>query len=171
MSVYLNNKRPFNLALFTGIRNIGVFCILLVLSVTASAQGTGMDREKMDAFKVSFFTQKLGLSADEAKIFWPIYNDYQRELSELRKAHMAKMISYRKVTEIDDMSDTEIQSLIYNDFAFRQRDLNIERKYYDKLRASLPIKIIGKFYRAQEAFKREILNQFRGNSGGRNPNH
>ncbi|MCY1554134.1 hypothetical protein D9M68_906840 [compost metagenome] len=83
---------------------------------------------------------------------------------------MERMISFRKVKEINDMTDTEIQTLIYNDFDFRQRDLNIERKYYSKLKANLPIKIIGKFYRAQEAFKRELLNQFRGGNFSKRQN-
>jgi hypothetical protein len=74
---------------------------------------------------------------------------------------MQKMISFRKLKEIEDLDDEEIQTLILNDFNFRQRDLNIERKYYNKFKSSLPIKTVGKFYRAQEAFKKEILQQYR----------
>jgi hypothetical protein len=44
----------------------------------------------------------------------------------------------------------------------RQKDLNLEKKYYNKLKSSLPIKTVGKFYRAQEAFKRELLDRFKG---------
>jgi hypothetical protein len=140
------------------------------LAISSFAQGgQRFDNEKIESFKVTFFTQKLGLSVDEAKIFWPIYNDYQREQNALRKEHMQKMISFRKVKDIDEMTDAEVQSLIYNDFDFKQRGLNVEKKYYNKLKASLPIKIVGKFYRAQEAFKRELLNQFRG-GGSRKEN-
>lgn len=146
------------------VKNLSLLIVLLCFSITVSAQG--VDNEKIETTKVSFFNQKLGLSAEEAKIFWPIYNDYVRESTALRKAHMQKMISFRKVTEIDDMTDAEVQELIYNDFDFKQRDLNIERKYFNKLKANLPIKIVGKFYRAQEAFKRELLNQFRGGYPG-----
>ncbi len=123
--------------------------------------------EKMEARKVAFLTTKLDLSAEEAKIFWPIYNDYVREISALRKERVQKMISFRKLKEIEDLDDEEIQTLILNDFSFRQRDLNIERKYYNKFKTSLPIKTVGKFYRAQEAFKKEILQQFR--AGGPPP--
>ncbi|MEE1945484.1 hypothetical protein VRU48_10215 [Pedobacter sp. KR3-3] len=134
---------------------------LLLFPTLALAQGPRMD-EKMEAYKVTWLTTKLDLSADEAKIFWPIYNDYTREQSTLRKERMQQMISFRKIKEIDDLSDTEIQSLILNDFDFRQRDLNIERKYYNKFKSNLPIKLVGKFYRAQEAFKKELLNNYRG---------
>lgn len=144
-----------------------VIVSFISLSNGLFAQGQHFDNEKIEAAKVVFFTQKLGLSVDEAKLFWPIYNDYQREQDALRKAHRLKIISFRKVKEIDEMTDAEVQAFIYNDFNFKQRDLNIEKKYYNKFKASLPIKIVGKFYRAQEAFKRELLNQFRGGGSRR----
>ena len=117
--------------------------------------------EEIESLKIAFFTKKLDLSPDEAKVFWPIYNDMQAEQSGLRKERFQKMISFRKVTEIDNLTDAQIQSLITSEFDFRQRDLNIEKKYYNRFKAVLPIKIIGKYYRAQEAFKRELLNRFK----------
>ncbi len=139
-----------------------IIALLILLPGLAFAQGPRMDDGKFEASKVAFLTTKLDLSANEAKIFWPIYNDYVREQSALRKERFQKMISFRKIKEIDDLSDSEIQALITNDFDFRQRDLNIEKKYYNKFKTNLSIKIVGKFYRAQEAFKKEILNQYRG---------
>ncbi|GGI27350.1 hypothetical protein GCM10008119_27220 [Pedobacter mendelii] len=117
--------------------------------------------EEIESLKIAFFTKKLDLSPDEAKVFWPIYNDMQAEQNAIRKERFQKMISFRKTTEIDNLTDSQIQSLITSEFDFRQRDLNIEKKYYNKFKAVLPIKIIGKYYRAQEAFKRELLNRFR----------
>ncbi|MNL29243.1 hypothetical protein D3C87_1509210 [compost metagenome] len=118
---------------------------------------------EIEAYKIGYLTQKLDLSSEEAKIFWPIYNNWQKEQSVLRKERPQKMISFRKITEIEELSDTEVQNLIENDFSFKQRELNLERKYYYKLKSSLPIKTVGKFYRAQEAFKREILSKYRFN--------
>lgn len=149
-------------------KNLFIALLFIVLPGLALAQGPRMDDGKFEANKVAFITTKLDLSANEAKIFWPIYNDYVRELSTLRKERFQKMISFRKIKEIDDMSDAEIQALITNDFDFKQRDLNIEKKYYNKFKSSLSIKIVGKFYRAQEAFKKEILNQYRGGGPGKN---
>lgn len=117
--------------------------------------------EEIEALKIAFFTKKLDLSPDEAKVFWPIYNDMQEEQNTIRKERYQKMISFRKVTEIDNLTDAQIQSLITSEFDFRQLDLNLEKKYFYKFKAVLPIKTIGKYYRAQEAFKRELLNRFK----------
>ena len=141
--------------------------LLILFPMLALAQNPRMGDEKIEASKIAFFTQKLSLSSDEAKVFWPIYNDYKKEQHTLRSERMKSMISFRKVTEIDDMTDAQVQTLIAGDFDYKQRDLNIEKKYYAKFKSSgLSIKQIGKFYRAQEAFKKELLNHYRG--GNRN---
>lgn len=138
-----------------------IFAFFILIPSLVVAQGPRRGGEKMEAKKVAWLTTKLDLSAEDAKVFWPIYNDYVRELAVLRKERAQKMISFKKIKEIEDLDDDEIQALILNDFDFRQRNLNVERKYYNKFKSSLPIKTVGKFYRAQEAFKKEILQQYR----------
>ena len=139
-----------------------IIALLLTFPFVSSAQRNGGDRfQEIEAFKVTYLTGKLELSADEAKIFWPIYNAWQSEQQVLRKERMQKMISFRKIAEIEELSDSEVQILILNDFNIKQRELNLDKKYYYKLKSSLPIKIVGKFYRAQEAFKKEILAKYR----------
>ncbi|MBE9602999.1 hypothetical protein [Pedobacter sp. MC2016-24] len=146
-----------------------IIAFLFTLPIVVSAQGFGDRRNEIETYKIAFLTQKLDLSAEEAKIFWPIYNDWQREQEEFRKERSQKMISFRKISEIEELSDNQIQALITNDFNMRQRELNLDRRYYSKLRENLPIKIIGKFYRAQEAFKKELLSKYR-NGGRPQPN-
>lgn len=144
-------------------KHLFILALIFFTSLFANAQQRTNDRgSEIEAYKVGFLTQKLDLSTEEAKAFWPIYNAWQSEQSELRKERMQKMISFRKINEIEELSDIEIQALIVNDFSFKQRELNLEKKYYYKLKSSLPIKIVGKFYRAQEAFKKELLNKYRG---------
>ncbi|WP_029274065.1 hypothetical protein [Pedobacter borealis] len=141
-------------------KNLLFVALMFLLPTTLLAQRP--KGEEIESLKIAFFTQKLDLSPEEAKIFWPIYNDMQAEQNALRKERMQKMISFRKTTEIDNLTDAQVQSLITSEFDFKQRDLNLDKKYYNKLKSVLPIKIVGKFYRAQEGFKRELLNRFKG---------
>lgn len=139
-----------------------IIALLFTFPFISSAQRNGGDRFKeIEAYKVTYLTEKLDLSADEAKIFWPLYNAWQSEQQVLRKERMQKMISFRKIAEIEELSDNEVQTLILNDFTIKQKELNLDKRYYYKLKSSLPIKIVGKFYRAQEAFKKEILAKYR----------
>ncbi|MGY3052862.1 hypothetical protein ACVWYG_001058 [Pedobacter sp. UYEF25] len=136
-------------------------CALLLFAFPTLIWAQRPKPGEIESMKIAFFTSKLDLSPNEAKVFWPIYNEMQTEQSNLRKERMQKMISFRKVDEIDDLSDGEVQSLITSEFDFKQRELNTEKKYYNKLRSALPIKTVGKYYRAQEAFKRELLDKYR----------
>ena len=141
-------------------KNLLFVALMFLLPATLLAQKPR--GEEIESLKIAFFTQKLDLSPGEAKIFWSIYNDMQAELNSLHKERMQKMISFRKVDEIDNLTDTQVQNLITSEFDFKQRELNLNKKYYGKLKSSLPIKVVGKFYRAQEGFKRELLNRYRG---------
>ncbi len=138
-----------------------VIALLFTFPFISSAQHGGDRFKEIEAYKIDYLTEKLELSSDDAKIFWPIYNSWQKEQSDLRKERMQKMISFRKINEIEQLSDSEVQALIVNDFNIKQRELNLEKKYYNKLKSNLPIKIVGKFYRAKEAFKKEILSKYR----------
>ncbi|WP_316816020.1 hypothetical protein [Pedobacter nyackensis] len=142
-----------------------IIAMLFLIPIVTMAQRPGERSDEIESYKIAYLTQKLELSPEEAKVFWPIYNDWQREQTNLRKERM-QMISFRKITEIEELSDTQVQTLILNDFSYKQRELNLDKKYYYKLSSNLPIKVVGKFYRAQEAFKRELLAKYRNNSGG-----
>src|SRR5207244_10877172 len=48
---------------------------------------TPQQMEKIKTMKIGFLTEKLSLSSEEAKTFWPVYNKYQDELETLRKNH------------------------------------------------------------------------------------
>lgn len=145
-----------------------IITALLLFPLFVSAQGREDRNSEIETYKIAYLTEKLGLSSEEAKIFWPIYNDWQKEQDALRKERFQKMISFRKIDEIEALSDTEVQTLITNDFNMKQRELDLDKKYYYKLKSSLPIKTVGKYYRAQEAFKREILSRYRNGKSGRN---
>jgi hypothetical protein len=142
-------------------KNILAATILLLLPFLVSAQRESGRRSEIDAYRITYLKEKLELTPEESRIFWPIYTAWQTEQSALRKERREKMISFRKITEIEDLTDTQVQALITNELDFKQKDLNIERKYYGRLKSSLPIKTIGKYYRAQETFKKELLSRYR----------
>jgi hypothetical protein len=144
-----------------------ILLLMLFFSTTYITSAQSGRSSEIESYKIAYMTNKLNLSSDDAKVFWPIYTDYQKEQSALRKERMQKLISFRKIDEIDNLSDKEVESLLNSELSFKQRDLNLEKKYFALLKAKLPIKTVGKYYRAQETFKRELLNRFRG--GKTNP--
>ena len=59
----------------------------------------GERREKMEAQKIAFITKQLELTPDEAKVFWPVYNEYDAKRLELRKSFKNREDFDKKVIE------------------------------------------------------------------------
>ena len=65
--------------------------ILILLSLSgsflfANAQNENAQRAgKIQELKIAFITQKLELTPTEAEKFWPVYNQYDNEIRNLRK--------------------------------------------------------------------------------------
>ena len=59
-----------------------ILAILGSYSFTMAQNGNG--RERIQALKVAFITQKLHLTSSEAEKFWPVYNQYDNEIMQLR---------------------------------------------------------------------------------------
>ncbi|MCL5129511.1 MULTISPECIES: Spy/CpxP family protein refolding chaperone [unclassified Algibacter] len=66
---------------------------LFILLFTVSVFAQHKDRERIQALKVSFITEKLDLTAKEAQAFWPIYNTYDENS---RKCKYEDMRAIRK---------------------------------------------------------------------------
>ena len=138
-----------------------ILICLFIFAAPTWVVAQNFDRNDIESYKIAWITKKLDLSTDDAKIFWPLYNQYTNEQQALRKERSGKLISMRKITEIDNLSDTEVDGMINTELMFKQREVNIDRKYYQKFKSALPIKTLAKFYRAQETFKKELLDKYR----------
>jgi len=61
------------------------FLLIIITMCTAISFAKAQNgREKIQALKVAFITQKLHLSPSEAEKFWPVYNQYDNEITQLR---------------------------------------------------------------------------------------
>ena len=58
--------------------------ILVFLCTNFLAQKNKKSKEKIKAFKVSYLTQELNLTSENAEKFWPVYNKHQEKLDTLR---------------------------------------------------------------------------------------
>jgi Skp family chaperone for outer membrane proteins len=139
-------KKHFTLILF-------IITILSIKTTFAQEQR----REEIESFRVAYFTRQVGLNTEEAKKFWPIFNEMQEEIQKLhrerRNRHRAGRDNY------ENISDVELEKMINEEFVSRQKELDIEKKYHEKFKDVLPMKKLAQFYRAQEGFKRELLKK------------
>ena len=121
--------------------------------------GRGMDRDKVEALKIGFLTDRLSLTPEEARSFWPVYNKYQDELEQLRRSRRDNILN--DSASFETMTDQELEKLVDNELAFHQGELDILKKYHPQFKKILPIRKVAKLYRAEEDFKRHLLELIR----------
>lgn len=126
-------------------------------------------REEIESMRIAFFTRKLQLSPDEAKVFWPVFNSYTDEMNTLRKEHGKKMRSSQE--KLDNMSATEIEKLADEEIAFGQQELDVRKKYHAQFKQILPAKKVVMLYHAEDEFKRELIGRLRDRKTDGPPHH
>lgn len=109
--------------------------------------------------KIGFLTDRLELTPEEAKTFWPVYNKYSDELEQLRKGRRENIINARE--NFDDMSDAELEKTVDNEILFRQNEIDLLKKYHPQFKKILPIRKVAKLYKAEEEFKRKLLEMLK----------
>jgi uncharacterized protein YaiL (DUF2058 family) len=125
----------------------------------------GQDKkEDIDAMKIAYITKELSLTPEEAQLFWPVYNQYNDKLQDLRKKRMDN--ARQTKDNVDKMTDKEVEQSIDNDLISRQKELDLRKEYAAKFKAILPVKKIAKLYQAEEQFKRVLLNKLKDHPDG-----
>ena len=66
--------------------------------------------QRMKAEKISFISARLDLTTDEAQVFWPVYNEFERKKLELEKKRMELELKTNRKTELP--GDEELKKII-----------------------------------------------------------
>ncbi len=90
--------------------------------------------EKVQALKIAFITQKLGLTAEEAQKFWPIYNQYDQEV---------RGVDRRDVMKSD------------------QQLLDIRKKYQTSFEKILGPQRLNKLFNAERDFREVLIRRLK----------
>jgi hypothetical protein len=115
--------------------------------------------ENLESLHTAFISQKLNLTDDEAKKFWPVYDQYHSDLNALKKEHNQNREMIAKAGGIDNMKDADAQKYIENETDIQNRELQLHKEYIVKFEQVLPAKKVAKFFIAEEEFKIYLLKQ------------
>ncbi len=135
---------------------------MVLTQATAYAQkGEGHKErwEKYRAEKVAFLTTNLDLSPEEAQRFWPVYNQMEKEKSEMQMTRRALEQKVRNATET--LSDEEIISLTREFTSNEEKEGALNTKYNEKFLKILPPQKVLQLYKAEGEFRMHMINKYR----------
>lgn len=129
-----------------------LICLAFYLPVSAQVQPQPVFRhsQQIESVKIAFITQQLNLSNDEAEKFWPIYNNYQRDLNELFKQKRENRLNRPNANEE-----------LTNELNFEGRLLDIRKKYQAEFSKVLPADKVLQFFRAEREFREQMIRQLK----------
>jgi hypothetical protein len=138
-------------------KKIMIFLLIMILNPSSWISAQNANIEKLNNYKIGFFTKKLNLTSAEAEKFWPVYNDYQgqRNLIQLEKMKLNRTFNQNE----NSLSDVQLEEMgdKYVDCLVRESSLAVA--FHKKLKEVLsPAKVI-LYYQAENQYKIQLLNE------------
>jgi len=104
-------------------------------------------RTNLSAQKRQIVTETMQLDDKQARIFWPIYNDYEADLDKLRDEKLAIIQEY--ATNFLTMTNEKADELAQRVMALDDQKIALRRKYYDLMKKSLPAILVVRFFQVE----------------------
>ena len=140
----------------TGSRKIIIMIALaLVLSLSglpALAQDKPADnmqivRDKVKADKKLLVAEYMGLTESEAKAFWSVYGNYEKDLSKLNDRTLAMIMDYAK--NYQSMTNEAAKKLTDEFLAIQAEQQKLRVSYLPQFRKVLPDIKVARFYQIE----------------------
>ncbi len=137
---------------------LSLFFSLLSSSIYAQKDDINV-REQIQKEKIAFFTEKIGLTIEEAQQFWPVYNEYWNKKNELIDERKESMNYYLKHS--DSMSNKELENIADQYVDYRYKKGQLLKEYHEKFKEILPIEKVMRIYMADYDFKSYLLKKLK----------
>lgn len=139
-----DRKKIFLAVLVAGFIALGA---MPALAQDKPADNMQIVREKVRADKKLLVAANMELSESEAKVFWPVYEEYQNELFLLR-SRTAKLINdYAKAFK--EMSDEKAKRLLDESITIDSLGLKLRKAYLPKFRQVLSEKKAARYFQIE----------------------
>ena len=134
-------------------KRIVLISIMIGLALFAKAQ----NGERIEAMKIGFITERLDLTSEEAKVFWPVYNKFTDEMKKLRLTTKGKITE--EMADMTSLSDAEADKILNDMVNFKLNEAELIKRYAQEFKKVLPVKKVVLLFKAENDFKRELLKR------------
>ena len=114
--------------------------------------------ERIQAEKIAFFTSHLNLSVEEAQKFWPVYNEYTKELESVHRQAAAALSSFKK----KDLKEADYDKAINDYGKALSKEGELAIKYGKEFKKILSAEKAAKVLNIENEFRMYLLNKLRG---------
>ena len=135
---------------------MGAFLLCVFSSFLIYAQaGTG--REKIKTLKVAFITERLSLTSEEAQVFWPIYNEHEKNTQRIRRKERLEIQA--QLADMDVLTDREANTLLDQLVELEREKQELHIAFINKISTVISPRKTLLLIKAEEDFKRRLLRE------------
>jgi hypothetical protein len=126
-------------------RKITLTAVFVLVAAVGYAQDAYIEllRSDIRAKKVAIITEVMQFTDAQARAFWPVYREYDLELSKIGDTRVELIEDYAR--NYETMTDEKAKELIQEALKLEGRRTKLKRKYFRKFDKALPSKTVAKF--------------------------
>ena len=113
-------------------------------------------RDKLRADKKLVVATNMELTESEAKNFWPVYEEYQKDLQKINRRIAALLESYAEDFRGKSLTDDKAKKLIEEALAIEQAEANLKGTYAPKLSKVLPVRKVARYLQIENKIRAVI---------------
>ncbi len=122
---------------------------------------TELLRADVKAKRVAIITEIMQFSDADAAIFWPLFRDYDYELSKLGDAKLQLITEYIK--NYDDITNERADALASGAFALEGQRAQLKQKYFDIMKKALSARTAARFFQIENQIQQIVDLQISSN--------
>jgi hypothetical protein len=140
---------------------IGIVLMTLGFATPGVAQDKPADnmqilRDKIRADKKLLVATNMELTESEAKGFWPVYDEYQKDLQKINRRVVSLLESYAADFRNKSLTDDKAKKLIDEAIAIEGAEANLKSSYAPKLSKALPVKKVARYLQIENKIRAVI---------------
>ena len=110
-------------------------------------------RDKIKADKKLLVATNMELTESEAKGFWPIYDEYQKDLQKINRRIVSLLESYAADFRNKSLTDDKAKKLIDEAIAIEIAEADLKSTYAPKLGKVLPVKKVARYLQIENKIR------------------
>ena len=142
---------------------------LLLLFFASSNIIAQNNRSQIKAIKTAFITNALELSPEEAEKFWPVYNEFDKNIHQLKTIKTQEITrKIRMADGIENLTEKESEIILKEFIEIDYNVANEKKKLQKNLIGIISSKKMIKLIRTEQNFNKELLRRFQEKRNKRN---
>ena len=142
---------------------ITIWFVSPVVSQDKPSDNMQILRDKIKADKKLLVATNMELTESEAKAFWPVYEEYQKDLNGIYQ-RIGKLIeSYAADYQTNTLTDEKAQKLIKELVAIDKTDGGLQASYVPKLSKVLPAKKVARYLQIENKIRAALKYELAAN--------